>query len=63
MELTKHAFFLDVTDPSLMGKQLQTLAGLCGSDCLSIFTLQFQRSHDLLPLVCKKIVSLVTALP
>ena len=63
IELTKHAFSLDVTDPSLMGKQLQSLAGLCGSDCLSIFTLQFQRDHELLPLVCKEIVSLVSTLP
>jgi hypothetical protein len=63
IELTKHSFSFDLTDLNIMGKQLKTLAGLCGSKSLSIFNFHFRRGHELLPNVCKEIVSFVTSLP
>jgi hypothetical protein len=63
IELARHAFQLDITDPAIMGNQLKTLAGLCASNGLSLFRLNFQRDHKLLPDVCKEIVSFITSLP
>jgi hypothetical protein len=63
IELTKHCFHLDPTDFLMMGKQLQTIAGLLKNKSFYIFNLNYARDHELLPSICKEVTSIVATLP
>ncbi len=60
IELVKHTFHLDVTDTKFIGHQLMTLTQLCNSPNLSLYTIEYQRDHRLLPQVYSHILSFLS---
>lgn len=61
LELMKHCFHLDPTDVRMMGKRLITVTDFLASNKLTIFNLNFQRNHELLPSICEQITAFVTS--
>lgn len=61
LELVKHCFHMDPTNVHMMGKQLLTITDFLASNKLAIFTLNFQRKHELLPSICEQVTSFVTS--
>lgn len=59
MELVKNCFPLDITDTRTMGTQLQSLAIIAGSDNLTIYSLDYPHSIELLPEVLEAVLESV----
>lgn len=59
MELVKNCFPLDIKDIRRMGNQLQNLALIAGSTDLSIYSLGYSRSTELLPEILTSVLGLL----
>lgn len=62
MEVLRHCFHLDPTDILMMGQHLITVSDFLAAKRFFVFKASFHRNHQLLPNICKELISFVASL-